>query len=1403
MKLFYLQKSKQRNNSNKPTMEEYQQFDRFLASLLERNYEPVTGKTIAEAYPNAGALWEEEMNTLPEKPPVLKYRQVEEKEDLDNSNTQVQKGPNIPLGRAFLGEKYGHANTDGLMTMVLYGQVMVENMIGKSLLSGILTMDTFVAINESTGAPIEFAYTFTNTTLRDVELELDFADSKGVVSIRTDTKLECSSLLRVTIKAKETRLCACLKPQKKKSAFAWENESDNEEEEDEEGSSSRRKKKSDQQISATVKVKWLWSREVSFQLLNENCSAVYNARGETNYEKYFYGNSNENIFEWIIKQETAAKIDRVSPRITLGRMMAYLRQDALQHAIRVLEGYENSGVTGTRIISEGLKTSLKQTYGAHNQSLFTAVNAGMNLQIKELLVGDVTTYGPEHLHVSVQKRLDYRNLEPYGPRLQNATNPIYGRDPRCYYQYPPGWPRTLPNVARMPIYGRNWQSYLNGTTALHLACINNNLAVVHTLLHYGWKLDVCDYQGKTAVEAAQFSKHYDLYHYLFKYHWRHAISVELPISAVIKMMREGRTAHQKTQEASNATQDVATSMDNQGILGMNQLIEFHEATMETSKEAKEQANQVLLLAESVNGKGALDDINSENDNEDEDEDGETQSNKQMGKKEGLEKEEDEEEDEEEEEEEGDGNDIKMDDTKDNNDSGNENENGTATEAAMAEVAAKAELDAAAAIVEAARIEAAKTIIDADNYDMLNLWHVLYAGDADNATAAIRLGYKLRYLTNVGWQAISSSEIFIHYGIHNKTWTDGGGISLIHAIVNQPYDFPAPKSKPCLLLLLDEGYPGDAVDMYGRTPADYAKKYNHSAMSGVLNALVRKTVVVNKNENGSGSDSDDSSDEEVNEKKEPEIVFPKEWVYTRPATVSENQILFGMCSGAHGNSANNIVREAVLGGKALFTHGTGQNPIVGCRKRNGEQYPVRYDINWNTRFEPTLNDDDLPEINGLRWNCLHMASFAGEIEIVALLLAAGWSPTVATARGHTAVDLARIMGHEALHYAMEQVADGEYDVMVRDTCLFYASLREYACPKLIEYAQESLDMAEAATNAASRVNVKYLEVKKEEERKLAELEAAEGKKKKKRKKKKRQKKLKSPKTTNKKTFNATNETNEDTKKNSKYNRDSNQKTFFRGRLNFRTDVLPSKVLDTWACYCTTINPVCATICKFCYRSRKEQEIKMQKDKEYQQQFNHKENNTTLQKSYGLFEPFTMTLEEERLVVVEKREKIVRLMGKKSLYKKMKNVIKSSLKKFAFLPNIYADSFIFAHMFDIVHDPNSEMTLIDQINVWLGNGSKSIEEVEEEMLHVNNYNDALISQIHLFGLETEQIQVEKNMKTYECEWLRDPEWGIPREEEEEEKEEEKKEGEVKEEMEGKDEVGAEEEEDVGEKEGEVEQ
>ena len=44
-------------------MEEYLQFDRYFASLVERQYEHVVGQSTALAYSHAGDLWEEKMNT--------------------------------------------------------------------------------------------------------------------------------------------------------------------------------------------------------------------------------------------------------------------------------------------------------------------------------------------------------------------------------------------------------------------------------------------------------------------------------------------------------------------------------------------------------------------------------------------------------------------------------------------------------------------------------------------------------------------------------------------------------------------------------------------------------------------------------------------------------------------------------------------------------------------------------------------------------------------------------------------------------------------------------------------------------------------------------------------------------------------------------------------------------------------------------------------------------------------------------------------------------------------------------------------------------------------------------------------------------------------------------------------
>ena len=1347
-------------------MEEYLQFDRYFASLVERQYEHVVGQSTALAYSHAGDLWEEKMNTIPDKPVVIKHRKVDDSSDDGSTSTQLRKSPDIPKGRAHLRATYG-LDTDGLLCTLLEGPVMTDNIIAKPLFSGVLTMDTLVTINENTGAPLEFLYTMTNTTTRDVEIILDLAECRGVMAVTTDTKIERDRRTTLQIKAKETLSVACLKPQKKKSLFAWEDNSDEDEEEEDGGS--RRKKKSKIHIRGELTLRWLWSREVSFQMLTKNCSAVYNARGETDYEKYFYGRSNENVFEWIEKQEAAAVVDRIAPPLALGRMMAYLRADAREYASRVLEGYTHVGEISSRVIVNGLKASLKQTYGAHNQSLLTAVDAGMSMQIKELLRGDVTTYGPDHLHVSSQRRLDYHNIEPYGPRPKDAPTELFGRDPRSYPQYPAGWPRTLPFVSRMPIYGRMFQSHLSGATALHLASANKDLPVVKTLVHYGWKLHVCDYQGRTPVEVADLRGHVALHQYLFHQHWRRPVPSEHSISSVISMLRECQSECHNVRVAMVATQEVSTSMDNQGILGMNQLIEFRDATAQTLKEAQEHTNKAILLAEAVNGKGALED-ESEDESEEESEE-----------EEGVEEEKDEKEVEEEE-----------------------------------EVTHKDEDNKGKAATEENEKEASKKIttkitIDADNYDMLNLWHVLYVGDAENAAAAIRRGCKLQYMTNVGWQALSSSEIFVNYSIHDKRWTDGGGTSLAHAIVCQEYEFPAPKAKPCLLLLLDEGYPGDGVDMYGRTAADYAKKYDHSAMSGVLKALVRKpsASASKRLDNETDSDDSDGSDDYSRENKDQEEkkqIFPEQWIYTRPATCSENQILLGVCSGVHGNTADNVVREAVLGGKSLFTHGTGKVPMVGCRKRNNEQYPVRYDVNWTTRFEPTV-EAGRAEVDGLGWNALHVAAFAGEVEIVALLLAAGWNPTATTGRGFTSIDLARIMEHDALHYALEQVVAGEYDVMVRGTTMYYAALRSFACPKLIEYAQESQNMVEIAKREASKVNTKYEEMKAEEDRIKAELEAAENSgKKQKRLKKKRKKKIKSPKIKDKKKHIVSVEESS-RKEKEMQQKDVVRKTFFRGRLRFRANPVTKNMLSTWACFCTTINPLCATTCKFCYVGRTEQETKAKANADYAAQFNHKESKERMvESSWGKYAPITMTLEEEKMEIIIAREKILRLIAKKSLYNKMRGVIKSSLKKFAHMPKVSVDALLLAHMFDIVHNQNSSMEMVEKINVWLGNEEKVMQLAKEmtdqtggkgggsaeDLINVQDVNEELMTKIHVHALAAKTENVTKNEVT---EWLGDPEWRPQGEEQDETKTDAKADadatvdGEEEEKKEGKEEKGRE--------------
>ena len=1346
-----LRPPKPRQRKNNANMNEYKQFDRFVADLIEKQ----TFQSVAQAYPHAGALWSEEMHKVPVQTlQTTRKRHPEKDQETDAAAAPLppppRVGPDVPVGRALLAEKYG-APHDGLLSATLQGRILTENDPSKSIFGGLVFLNTAVTINPDTGAPTLFSYTLTNTSLRDLEIKLDFSDSRGVVAVGTESGLERGSHHCIVLKAKETYLSACLKPKKKKKQFSWEADS----EEDEHGDGSSRKKKSTMRLYAHVQLKFLYSREVSFQLLTEACSAVYNARGETDFEKYFHGNSNENIFEWIGRQEEAAVIDRIVPTLVLSRLMGYLRQGARAYAIRVLESFENQGITGALVMVQGLKTALKSMYGGHNQSLLVAVDAGLTMQVKDLLLSDVTTYGVQQIESVPQRRIDYQNIEPYGPRIKDSPLDIFGRDKRNYPRNPEGWPRTLPFIARMPMHGRDWQSHHSGCTALHVACKKGHLPLVKTLVQYGWRLDATSFSADTPIEMAQKSGHEKLYAYLFRQHWKRSLGDKIPISLVVQMMRECRSTQSNVLKAMEAAQEVAESMDKQGILGMNQLEGFRDATVESSLEAHTYANQVKVLAETVNGPNALEE---ESEEEEEEEEGEGSS----------EEGEEDEEDEEKEEKEGSG-----------GGGGGRSDTTTATP--------KQQIEAQ----ESKPTPTPKRTIDATNYDMLNLWHVLYAGDVDRATSAIRLGCKLQYLTNVGWQAIPSAKLFIHYG-KNKSWTNGGGTSLIHALVCQEYEFPAPKAKPCLLLLLDEGYPGDLLDMYGRKAVEFAKKFGHDAMGGVLKALVRKREVKETANDGTESDDSSSGEDEEDEKRgkeeKEEEKLPAQWVNTRPATVSENALLFGMCCGVHCSSsssssngtannlndstaaANQLVREAVLGGKSLFTHGTGDRPVVACRKRDGEIYPVRYDINWTTRFEPSFLEKGMPELDGLGWTALHVACFAGEVEVVALLLASGWNPKTTTSRGQNAMDMARIMGHEALLYALNQVIEAVYDVMIRDTTMYYHALREFTCPKMNAYARESLNMANSAMVAAARVRVQYDELKAEEDRKKAELAAAEDKNsnRNKNKKKKKKKRSKSPKALAKKKVSQeemelSRAKAEEEKLAAEAHR--NRKTFFRGRLNFRAKPITPDILDTWACKCTTINTFNSVCCKFCHVSRQAQLDTVQTEDNVAAQFNYEEG-TAVSESWGSFEPCVFTNEEEAAMKKLARERVVRNDAMKTLEKKMKTTLKYSLKKFAPLERIYADANFLAHMFAVVNDIESDMNLVCAINLWLGNtdvdlSQLNVEHAAEEDIQTG-VSEEVLTRLYVLAVQAKQVEVDKNVEINE--WLGESDWRPPVEEEE---------------------------------------
>jgi hypothetical protein len=1172
---------------------EFKQFDRFVESLREQQYAPLQLLlTTREQYKHLGELWLRRMWSDPPLRTAATHARVTSATSVAAAKSgelatpltpSTPRGPDEPPSRHALGELFGQAD-DGRICQTLEGVSLSEDGAEKILCGGDLVFSTKVEFNPNTGAPTDWIYTIKNNSLRDVDVTLDFDQSKGVGAVTLELKQEADSVIHAVVKAKEAHVVAWLRPRKKKSTFAWENNSDDEDDMD-----GRRKKKKNTIIIADVKITKLWSSEVSCQVLSDMCSAVFNVRTSKIFDPYFSGRPCENVFEWLQFHDDAARTDNIAPVLELGRLLAFLQGAARDYSMQVLESFEALGEVRNKVLLKNLKSALLQTFGPHNVALMMACAAGTNAQVKELLLGDDLTQ-------AASRRISYATKETYGPRRESAKTNVFGRDPRA----PEGWLHTLPYVLRLPVHGTSWTSHLTGETALHLACAYGNFHVASTLVQRGWKCDQCDNFGHMPGEVATLRGHRGVAVLMHTKLWSSPRWTRLPTSVDILNVASKSSSSDSSGSGAQVEEDNDAQLPMHVITAVNTLRELRRGSVLAAEEVtliehvwsglqeldpeaiewktlESQRNMALsantqavalsaaatALEESVNGP-------EKDSDEDEAETGSEQSESEAKHRDG-------------------GRAV----------AGKENENKTEENGAILVINddGVAQQQGATNIKDAT---AEASDVDADNFDMLNLWHVCLAGNSHCISAALLYGHKLRYYVCEGWRSVPCTPK-INYKRRGTTWTDRGGKNVIHALALQKYPIPGSQMKPCLLSFLNSGWPAYRPDMKGITPTDYAKRLGHKALHGVMLALIRTppppppagSSEDDEDEDEDETDSDDDASDGAHrgdnktakKKKEPPC---RDWAYTKSASNGQHRALAALCTGAQGESCPLLVREAVFGGKYIFTAGSCERPVLQCRKRDNEQFPVRYDPEWTCRFEPTVSED-LPGIDGLGFTALHIAALSGQCEISGMLLSAGWDPLARTARGQTPVDLARLMGWEALHHALEEVSEG-------GTSDFFGSLLAYVQLRCIDYTDRTMDIVDKAKQTWEHIDRMYTE---EKQRKLEEERRAQsnGGEKKRRKKKKSPKKKKTKKTPPRQKQDGGSGLMVDAGPNAdaKHHTDMEsalegstvpvKKTFFRGRLNFRSrPIMPSVNLATWTCNCTTINTASAASCKFCHREK---------------------------------------------------------------------------------------------------------------------------------------------------------------------------------------------------------------------------
>ena len=153
-----------------------------------------------EQYIHLGELWLKLWSDPPSKSAKTSVRSAAQVEE----SLDEPRGPDEPPNKRAAMRKFA-VPEDGRVCQVLEGVCLTENGAKKTLCNGDLILSTRIIFNPNTGAPTDWIYELRNKSLHDLDVTIDFEQSKGVGAVTLEFKEERDNIINVTVMAKEAK----------------------------------------------------------------------------------------------------------------------------------------------------------------------------------------------------------------------------------------------------------------------------------------------------------------------------------------------------------------------------------------------------------------------------------------------------------------------------------------------------------------------------------------------------------------------------------------------------------------------------------------------------------------------------------------------------------------------------------------------------------------------------------------------------------------------------------------------------------------------------------------------------------------------------------------------------------------------------------------------------------------------------------------------------------------------------------------------------------------------------------------------------------------------------------------------------------------------------------------------